>query len=345
MGSLILGIRIALAAVFAVAGAAKLLDQPGSRRSLAEFGVPAPALPIAAILLPLLELATAVALIPPGSARWGALAALLLLLAFIGGIANAMRRGRAPDCHCFGQLHSEAAGSRTLARNGALGALAAVVLFEGPGPSVGEWVADRTPAELVAVATGAATIVLSAAVVRLRHERQRLRSDLADAESKIAAIPAGLPVGTAAPGFALPDLYGRIHTLESLLARGRPLALVFFSPTCGPCQGMLSELGRWQAALTDRLTVVVISRGSAADSRPGAEEHGITDLLLQVDMEVMDAYRVRGTPSALIVNKDGTIGSSVVTSIDAIEPLIRVTLRRRTVATISSPVGAQPPLT
>ena len=35
-------------------------------------------------------------------------------------IAIAMARGKAPDCHCFGQLHSAPAGWKTLARNGVL---------------------------------------------------------------------------------------------------------------------------------------------------------------------------------------------------------------------------------
>ena len=43
---------------------------------------------------------------------WLAFAAIVaaLLLAFVGGIAFNMARGNAPDCHCFGQLHSEPAG-------------------------------------------------------------------------------------------------------------------------------------------------------------------------------------------------------------------------------------------
>ncbi len=50
----------------------------------------------------------------------GRAAALLLLLAFAGGVARAMSRGQAPDCHCFGQIHSEPAGPSTLIRNAVL---------------------------------------------------------------------------------------------------------------------------------------------------------------------------------------------------------------------------------
>ena len=176
VGSFLLGIRVVLAAVFAVAGTAKLLDRPGTRRSLSDFGVPSRTLPVAALLLPLLELATAVALIPPASARWGAVAALALLLAFIGGIANALARGEAPDCHCFGQVHSAPAGRGTLVRNAVLAALAAIVVVEGPGPSIPDWVSARTPAELVAVAAGAAAIALAGLALRLWSDRRDLRA-------------------------------------------------------------------------------------------------------------------------------------------------------------------------
>lgn len=344
MGSLVLGSRVVLAAVFAVAGTAKLLDQPGSRRSLADFGVPPPALPIAVLLLPLLEIATAVALIPPGSARWGGLAALLLLLGFIGGVANAMRRGRAPDCHCFGQLHSEPAGPRTLARNAALGALAVVILLKGPGPSISTWVSARTPAELVAVLAAAVAFVLGAVALRLWLERRSLRGELANAQAEIAAIPRGLPVGAVAPGFAVTDLHGATHTLESLLARGRPLALVFMAPDCGPCQAIFPELGRWQAALADRLTVAAISQGTVAENRPAAEEHGIADLLLQEGMEVMTAYRVQATPSAVVVTPNGAIGSSAAVGSLTIETLIRIALRPGPTSGVTGPVSAEPPL-
>lgn len=320
--------RVVLAGVFAVAGAAKLRDLPGSRRSLSEFGVPDRVVPIAAILLPAVELATAAALIFPGSAQWGALAALLLFLGFIGGIGNALRRGQAPDCHCFGQLHSAPASRAALARNAALGGLAAIVLVDGPGPSISTWVSARTPAELVAVTAVAAALALAAGVVRVWRERRSLRIALEQAQAEIRGLPAGLPVGSMAPSFALSGLDGGIHTLESLRARGRPLLLVFVDPGCGPCHQLLPELGHWQAAVADSLTVAVISQGTADENRPAAKEHGIANLLLQRDSEVMSAYRVSATPAALVVTPEGAIGSWAVGSMMAIEPLVRLTLRR-----------------
>jgi thiol-disulfide isomerase/thioredoxin/uncharacterized membrane protein YphA (DoxX/SURF4 family) len=340
VGSLLLGIRVVLAAVFAVAGVAKLLDRPGTRRSLSEFGVSRGALPVAALLLPLAELAIAVALIPPGSAQWGALAALAMLLAFIGGIANAFARGEAPDCHCFGQIHSAPAGRGALARNAVLAALAGVVVWEGPGPSIPEWVSARTPAEVAAVAAGAAAIALAALALRLWLDRRHLRDELAVARVELAAVPPGLPVGAQAPDFALTNLRGETRTLASLRARGRPVVLVFLTPTCGPCRKVFPEIGRWQASLTDQVTVTAISTGTVAENLPIAGEHEISEMLVQEESEVADAFHLRLAPSALVVAADGTIASAPVEGALPVEHLIRLTLRRLPTAPPHRPVAA-----
>src|SRR5437764_13665199 len=114
----VLVFRLLLVAVLTVAGLAKLVDRAGSRRALAEFGIPATLVSPLATLLPLAELVVAVALIPATTVWWGALGALGLLVAFTFGIGINLAQGRRPDCHCFGQLHSEPVGCPTLARNG-----------------------------------------------------------------------------------------------------------------------------------------------------------------------------------------------------------------------------------
>lgn len=124
MDAALLVARLVLAAVFALAGAAKLADLPGSRAAVEGFGVPrALAAPIGT-LLPFAELATAALLVPEATAGVGAAAALGLLLAFSVGIASSVARGEAPDCHCFGQLRARPAGPPALGRNFALALLA-----------------------------------------------------------------------------------------------------------------------------------------------------------------------------------------------------------------------------
>ncbi|MCA1656417.1 MAG: DoxX family membrane protein [Actinobacteria bacterium] len=130
-------IRALLVGVFAVAGVAKLADLEGSRATLAGFGLPDALARPAGMLLPLAELGAATLLLFGGTARAGAIAAAALLAVFCLGIANALRRGERPDCHCFGRLHSEPAGAKTLLRNGALGGLAVIAALAGSGPGAG----------------------------------------------------------------------------------------------------------------------------------------------------------------------------------------------------------------
>src|SRR5205085_4673647 len=90
--------RLALVAVFAMAGISKLLNRDGSRTAMRDFGVPAPLIPGGAWLLPLLELACAAGLLIPMVARAAATATFALLLLFIVGIVISLARGRRPNC-------------------------------------------------------------------------------------------------------------------------------------------------------------------------------------------------------------------------------------------------------
>ena len=134
--------RLCLAAVFFVAGVAKLADRSGTRQALADFDVPRRLAGPLLLLLPAAELAAATALVFPTTARWGAAGSLVLLALFVVGLTRVLRRGEAPDCHCFGQVHSKPASWATVARNFVLALPAAYVALAGPGPSLASWVAD-----------------------------------------------------------------------------------------------------------------------------------------------------------------------------------------------------------
>lgn len=136
--------RLLLAAVFLLAGLAKFADPKGTSKALNNFGVPLALAHLFSLLLPLVELAVAVALVPVASAWYGACGSAALLGIFIIGIAITLARGRAPDCHCFGQVHSAPIGKKTLIRNAILGALAGWLVYMGParvGPSLWEHLA------------------------------------------------------------------------------------------------------------------------------------------------------------------------------------------------------------
>ena len=74
--------RLIIAAVFAVAGVAKLADLAGARKSMADFGVPKGLAGMFGILLPVAELIVAAALRVPG---WGLAAAAVAGLLAVNG--------------------------------------------------------------------------------------------------------------------------------------------------------------------------------------------------------------------------------------------------------------------
>ncbi len=120
-------IRLALAAMFLVAGAAKLRDRQGARQAVGDFGVPSVFVGFSAVALPLVELLVAVALVLDPTSRLGAAGAAALLAVFIAATVRVISQGRVVACHCFGSVHSAIVGPKTIMRNGVAAALAVYV--------------------------------------------------------------------------------------------------------------------------------------------------------------------------------------------------------------------------
>jgi peroxiredoxin/uncharacterized membrane protein YphA (DoxX/SURF4 family) len=317
--------RLCLAVVFVIAGVAKLADRSGTRQALADFDVPrrlfaGPLL----LLLPAAELAVAMALVFPTTARWGAAGSLVLLALFIVGLTRVLRRGEAPDCHCFGQLHSKPASWTTVARNLVLAIPAAYVALTGPGPSLTSWVASTNATDLWLIAIGALATLTTTTSVLLWRENRRLRS------TDGRAVTAPRQIGALAPQFALPSATGGVVSLQDLLADERACVLTFVSPGCGPCAALLPELARWHDTVTERLALTLVAPVEATQAEALAREHALTDVLIDEQATVMHAYGVWGTPSAILVASDGTMRSAPVAGHVAIESLIRLALHGET---------------
>jgi thiol-disulfide isomerase/thioredoxin len=300
-GELLLG-GLLLAAVFAAAGVAKLADLDGSRKAVAGFGVPPRLASPLGTFLPLVELATAVLLavgaLVGGTAavRSGAFAALVLISVFCAAIAASVARGQAPDCHCFGQLHSAPAGKRTLARNGILLIVAAFVASAGDAG----W-----------------TVAAAAVVVALLGLLPRAK--------RLEASADALPHEAPAPDFELSSLDGGAVSLAALRARGRPVLLVFTDPNCGPCIALAPEVADWQTRYANDVTIAVVERGEGSHAAP--DGHGRRDVLVERGREVSGAYRAEGTPSAVLISRDGLIASDVAGGAPAIQALLGRTLQ------------------
>jgi thiol-disulfide isomerase/thioredoxin/uncharacterized membrane protein YphA (DoxX/SURF4 family) len=340
--------RLLLAAVFVVAGLAKLMDRAGARRALVDFGVPPSLSTSLGVLLSLVELAVAVALIPTATAWWAALAALLLLIVFIAAIGLSLARGRAPSCRCFGQIAAGPIGRSTLIRNAGLVVVTGFIVWQGPaspGASMVGWLGTLAMVEQLSVVTSLVGLVLLIGIivllVQVIGQQGRLLLRLDELEQQIAAgsgialtspdlpadaVPGGLPVGVAAPGFQLPDLTGQVLSLQAILAAEKPALLVFVDPDCGPCTTLLPEVGRWQREHSAALSVTLISRGPVDANRAEAVEHDVAPVLLQQDYEVADTYAVYATPSAVLVRPDGTIGTPLAGGVEPIRSLVAHTL-------------------
>ena len=330
----LLASRLFLACVFGIAGSAKLLDRGGSRRSLQEFGVPAPLIGPLALLLPAAELVCALLLINSSSAGWGAIAAVVLLTAFTLAIVVNLARGRTPDCHCFGKIHSEPVGWGSVARNVLLAGVAGFIVAQGvgnTGPGLTEWLGSlsRTDALLLLLAGAflAFTVVTVFTFTQLLSQNGRLMLRVEALEAKLggrealaATDDSSLPLHAAAPDFKAKSLDGRPVTLASVAGATTPVLLFFSESGCSSCEAMLPSVARWQRDHADRLKIFYVT-SQHPDLRDRITRHALQNVILQTNREMLESYDVRGTPSAVLVN-DGKIASHMAAGAEAIRALV-----------------------
>ncbi len=326
MSVVLLIARSILALVFAIAALGKLVGREGLRETLSDFGLPFRFAAAGAVALPLAELAVAGLLLPTGSARLGALAALGLLLVFCAAITRVLARGERPECNCFGQVHSARVGGRTLVRNAGLAAAAGLVAAAGPGEGIGGALAgvEVTTVGVAVMAVSVAVAVQGWLSWQLFRQNGRLIERVRALEETAVDVRSrsGLAIGEPAPMFELDDLDGRRRTLAEILAPGRPVALVFSDPDCGACAALAPQLGRLREECAGSLEIAVITRGEAAENKARLGDARLEHVLLQQDREVLAAYRVQAVPSATIVDAEGRVASAIVTGEQAIEELL-----------------------
>ncbi len=296
MSVALLVVRGLLTAVFVLAGVTKLADLRGAREAAVGFGVPASTAGSASVALSVLELAIGGAFVPVGSARFAAVTAGVLLIGLTSVVVFGLARGRRPDCHCFGQVHSAPVGPATLMRNAFLLALAGFVGVGGwrdSGASMTHWVASLSGAAALGVAVTVAfvaIITLQLWVVNQFRERhrdvlERLESIERVARSvggaatssridRVTAPEAGRRLGSRAPGFDVEDVSGGRVSLRSLLTPGKRVILIFTNARCGSCEAMLADLSFWQREHVSRVTRPRVGRSNPGPG-PGSSRTSI----------------------------------------------------------------------
>ena len=353
MATLVLVCRVVLAGVFAVSAVSKLADLAGARAAVVAFG--APKRPAGAFVAGLVgaELAVAGLLLPASTIRVGAAGALALLVLFSAAVGVSLARGHAPDCHCFGQLHSAPTSWKTLARNAGLAGLAAVALagaVTGKSASAIAWIGrlDAGAAAALGAALAAAVALAGAAalclsllrsygrvLVRLDRVERLLAENGLSLEDEDDGSQLGLAPGTPAPVF---------EELAGLLEPGLPLLLLFTSPRCGPCRVLLPEAAGWQVDHRDVLTVAVAVDGTSDEVRTEAARYELEHSIVDSGHGLYERFGASGTPSAVLIAPDGTIASRLATGADRIRSLVAHALAPEPPEP-GLPLGAQlPPL-
>ncbi|MGV9414344.1 MauE/DoxX family redox-associated membrane protein [Nocardia sp. NPDC003693] len=311
-------LRLALAVVFGLAAVGKLADPAATRKAVGEFGIPLRQVLAVARALPGAEAVAALGLLFPWTALGAALLALTLLLVFTGGMIRLIGRGEHPACSCFGAAGTAPIGRATLVRNGVLITLTLLTLA---GALARPALPAGLPLDHILGSTIAA--LLLAAVFRLHAEHGVLRRRLD--EQVLSTLGAeGLPKGAVAPEFELLDTTGGRTDLATLLAPGRHLLLVFVHPGCEMCAALARELPRWHARTAAVLTIAMVGNGDLAEHEKWGREQELGDIaiLVQQGNEAALRYRVRGTPSGVLIGADGRIAAPVARGAMAVRDLI-----------------------
>jgi uncharacterized membrane protein YphA (DoxX/SURF4 family) len=119
--------RVALGAVFVVAGSSKVAIGRVWPTQAAQLGVPRRL----ALIVPWFELVVG-ALVLVGIARpWPEIVALVTLVVFTAVVWRTLHRGERPPCACFGAWSASPLGWSHVARNVAFAVLAGVSLLSG----------------------------------------------------------------------------------------------------------------------------------------------------------------------------------------------------------------------
>jgi peroxiredoxin len=181
----------------------------------------------------------------------------------------------------------------------------------------GRW----TPTALFVDANGRIASHVAAADTAIEELIERIRA--ADLQSPLVYFSNGSEntrstIGNEAPEFSLTDVAGRQITKADL--KGRPTLVTFWSTTCPHCDNFLNEFKHWENSRnTDDPNLILFSDGDEDEHRALGFE---SPVVLDDGYKIAEKLGMFGTPSAVIVNKDGVIASETAVGADQILALL-----------------------
>lgn len=123
----------------------------------------------------------------------------------------------------------------------------------------------------------------------------------------------GLQKGQAAPDFMAQTLSGEQMTLKDYT---HPVALIFISTTCGPCEQLLPEFERiGSLAAQSGVDLILVSGDALEQTQNYAREHNIHLPVLVAPRDgnsFFTDYQITGAPAFCYIDKQGRVQAAGV---------------------------------
>ena len=267
--AVVLGLRVSLAALFAVAALHKIrhfaLHRGHVAGYLAACGIASPgAVRAAAVAIVLAELGVTAR--PAGPAR--------------GGDDRGLGSGRLPDSH--------AADRQSRRRR----------LAEVP---------VSTTVYVAVIALWVVTLALGVAVVALARQIGVIHQRLAPVGALMTNRTP--KVGERSPAFSLPTLDGAAVAIGATTPAERAMPLVFVSPQCPVCAVLIPAIRAIAAAEAAWLGVLLVADAPEAEMRQFQRDKRVADIPLAISPEIGVAFRIAKLPYAVLLDERSVIAA------------------------------------
>jgi peroxiredoxin len=159
-----------------------------------------------------------------------------------------------------------------------------------------------------AILAVALLLVFGAILINYSTGKQSAETRTAAARGGTTSRRVGTQVGNPAPDFQLPKMDGAPISLADL--RGKPAVIVFWNSWCPVCKKEALRINALANAYEGKgVSVLGINiKDSFARAEGGVKEFGIKYAVARdADASVARAYKVRGTPTIVILDRQGIV--------------------------------------
>jgi peroxiredoxin len=144
---------------------------------------------------------------------------------------------------------------------------------------------------------------------------------IAEQQAKAEESQKPLQAGTKAPDFSLKDENAREVKLADL--KGTKTLLVFSQESCPYCQKFYPVLNEFQAQKKDIKVVVMQVDSNPEQNKKYKQQEGIKAPLLAASYKELEAFKVRVTPTSVLLDEEGKVlGSETVSSLNELKAFV-----------------------